>query len=477
MQDEALIARTQKFISATNSCLEGSPYQFPMDEKSLQVYTHIEESIMNIQNKLKKLVLITDLPQPLKNSLKIQEVYESNAIEGLGTDLASTANLIDGTSQEHKTSKSYIEWAVTRGIQNDAHLYDVIGLTAARELSRDISKIIDRPITAADIRAIHEIILKNQEYAGIYKLYPNRISLNNEHETTLPTDTPGQMNVFIDWFNTLSRRGHRTALSIVKAAAVHAWLTHIHPFHDGNGRLARLLANVVLAREDMPPLILRNTSHRGKYIDALSFSDSGGDISKLILVFCRAAERVIDDMENPRLAQEMFNEDINLRLQDEFKVWEISLNQFKTELEANLLLYNLNLTVSGGLSPSEYRSLRKGRNSGKPWWVEISNKKSEDIGVLYFGYLPGWAQTKLERDEHYPCLFFAPRDKNPKALRKYTKLLKEHNRKGFTHAILQPLEQKCYVWGETQSRLQKVTYQEAAKQIALTCSDFYLNPL
>lgn len=285
------------------------------------------------------------------------------------------------------------------------------------------------------------------------------------------------MNVFIDWFNTLSRRGHRTALSIVKAAAVHAWLTHIHPFHDGNGRLARLLANVVLAREDMPPLILRNTSHRGKYIDALSFSDSGGDISKLILVFCRAAERVIDDMENPRLAQEMFNEDINLRLQDEFKVWEISLNQFKTELEANLLLYNLNLTVSGGLSPSEYRSLRKGRNSGKPWWVEISNKKSEDIGVLYFGYLPGWAQTKLERDEHYPCLFFAPRDKNPKALRKYTKLLKEHNRKGFTHAILQPLEQKCYVWGETQSRLQKVTYQEAAKQIALTCSDFHLNPL
>ena len=477
MTDNDLVVRTKKFINSTNSCLEGSPYQFPFDEKSVQVYSHIEESIGKIQNKLHKLVLISDLPQPLKNSLKIQEIYESNAIEGLGVDLASTANLIDATTREHKTSKSYIEWAITRGIQNDNHLYDVIGLTAARELSRDISKITERPITEADIRNIHKIILKNQPYAGIYKLYANEISLNSEHETTLPTDTPGAMQIFVEWMNTLPRRGHRTSLSIVKAAAVHAWLTHIHPFHDGNGRLARLLANLVLAREDMPPLILRNTSHRGKYIDALSFSDSGGDISKLILIFCRAAERVIDDMENPKLAQEMFLEDINLRLQDEFKVWEISLSNFKSELESNLMLYNLNLTVSGGLSPSEYRSLRKGRNSGKPWWLEIANKNNEDVAVLHFGYLPGWMTTKIEKDEQYPCIFFAPRDKNIKSLRKYTTLLREHHRSGFTHVLLQPLEKKAYIWGENAARLQKVSYQEAAKQIALTCSDFYLNPL
>ena len=90
MQDEALIARTQKFINATNSCLEGSPYQFPVDEKSLQVYAHIEESILNIQNKLQKLVLISDLPQPLKNSTRWMEldmviffmVFMSTALPG-----------------------------------------------------------------------------------------------------------------------------------------------------------------------------------------------------------------------------------------------------------------------------------------------------------------------------------------------------------------------------------------------------------
>jgi len=474
---EDLVTRTKKFISATNSCLEGSPYQFPLDEKSVQVYSHIEQSIAEIQRKLQKLVLIVDLPQPLKNSLKIQEIYESNAIEGLGTDLASTANLIDATTREHKSTKSYVEWAITRGIQNDTHLYDVIGLTAARALSRDIASMLERPITEADIRTIHNTIMKNQPFAGVYKLYANEISLNNEHQTSLPTDTPGAMQLFVDWMNSLSRRGHRTALSIVKAAAVHAWLTHIHPFHDGNGRMARLLANVVLAREDMPPLILRNTSHRGKYIDALSFSDSGGDLSKLILVFCRAAERVIDDMENPKLAQEMFLEDINLRLQDEFKVWEKSLSKFKSELQANLLFYNMDVSIAGGLSPSEYKSLRKGRNSGKPWWLEIFNSKDGDLAVLYFGGVPSWITTKIEKDEQYPCISFAPRDSNAKAVKKYSKLTKEHNRNGFTHVLLQPLEDKAYIWGENKARLQRVSLQEAAKQIALTCSNFALNPL
>lgn len=70
---EDLVTRTKKFIVATNSCLEGSPYQFPLDEKSIQVYSHIEESVTKIQSKLQKLVLIADLPQPLKIHLKFKK--------------------------------------------------------------------------------------------------------------------------------------------------------------------------------------------------------------------------------------------------------------------------------------------------------------------------------------------------------------------------------------------------------------------
>lgn len=475
--DQAFLERSRKFISSTNDCLRGSPYQFPDDEASLHRYSQIEESLNSIQIKLKTLPSIDGVPETLKRSLRTQEVYESNAIEGLGTDIATTDTLIEGTSLEHKSNKDYVEWAITRGIQNDSHLYDVIGLTAARGLSRDIAAIIDRPITEADIRTIHEIILKNQNFAGIYKQYTNEISFNNEHKTTAPSDTPGAMREFIDWANGLSRRGYRTSLSIVKAAATHAWLTHIHPFHDGNGRLARLLANMILAREDMPPLILRNTYHRGKYIDALSYSDSGGDISKLILVFCRAAERVIDDMENPKLAQQMFEEDINLRLSSEFKNWEFNLEKFKNELRANLLLHRLSFRNAGGLSPSEFKSLQRGKRPGKSWWGEIYDKNGEDIALMFFGFLPNWVQTKIEKDEHYPCLFLYPRNYSHNSLKKYERPSNESGINGHSHLVLQPLEQKAYIWGEKKSApLQKVTYAEAARQIALTCSDFSMTP-
>ena len=475
--DQEFLERTKKFIAVTNDCLRGSPYQFPEDEVSIQRYAQIEESLRAIQSKLEKVPDIDGIPGTLKRSLRSQEVYESNAIEGLGTDLATTDTLIEGTTIEHQSNKDYVEWAVTRGIQNDKHFYDVIGLTAARGLSRDIATIIDRPITESDIRTIHKIILANENFAGIYKLYANEISGGNPHKTTLPTDTPGAMKEFIDWTNGLSRRGRRTSLSVVKAAATHAWLTHIHPFHDGNGRLARLLANMILAREDMPPLIPRNTNHRGRYLDALSYSDSGGDISKLILVFCRAIERVIDDMLNPKLAQQMFEEDINLRLSDEFKVWEVNLSRFQTELEASLVLHNLSLSRAGGLSPSEYKALQKGKRTYKTWWAELQNSRGEDIALLFFGFLPEWTRNKLEKDEMYPCLFFAPRNKDMNALKKYEKPLKEWKRHGHTHVVLQPLEQKAYIWGENSASLQKVTYAEAARQIALTASDYSLNPL
>ncbi len=475
--DDALLQRTNKFIASTNDCLKGSPYQFPEDEGAMHRYQQIEQSLTKIQEKLGKVPDIEGVPSTLKRSLRTQEVFESNALEGLGTDLATTDNLIEGTTLERKSSKDYVEWAITRGIQNDKHFYDVIGLTAARALSRDIAKIVDRPITESDIRTIHEVILANEEFAGIYKLYPNSISGDNPHQTTLPTDTPGAMQQFIDWVNGLSRRGSRTSLSVVKAAAIHAWLTHIHPFHDGNGRLARLLANMILAREEMPPLILRNEAHRGRYLDALSFSDSGGDISKLILVFCRAIERVIDDMLDPKLAQQMFEQDINLRLSGEFKNWDINLNNFQIELEAALLFHRLSLTRVGGLSPSEFKALQKGRRTYKTWWAEIKNSGGEDIALLYFGFMPDWTRNKLERDEIYPCLYFSARNGDKHSLKKYLRPEKDWMRRGHTHVVPQPLEQRAYIWGENSATLQKVTYAEAAKQIALTCSEYSLNPL
>jgi Fic family protein len=87
-------------------------------------------------------------------------------------------------------------------------------------------------------------------------------------EYAKPDDTPGLMSRWIKEFN----RKLNTATSPTKAINVYAW-THlsfvrIHPFFDGNGRIARLIANLPLLKGGQPPLLI-SPVRRAEYIDLL----------------------------------------------------------------------------------------------------------------------------------------------------------------------------------------------------------------
>jgi Fic family protein len=64
---------------------------------------------------------------------------------------------------------------------------------------------------------------------------------------------------------------------IVKAVLVHSLFGFIHPFFDGNGRLARFLMNLFLASAGYPWTIVR-TGRRSAYMAALEKASTGGDI-------------------------------------------------------------------------------------------------------------------------------------------------------------------------------------------------------
>ena len=74
-------------IRQANSCLVGSPYSFPEDDAGLQRLADIGKSLLEIQKKLDVLSNMENLPEPLSRILKVREIYESNATEGLGTDV------------------------------------------------------------------------------------------------------------------------------------------------------------------------------------------------------------------------------------------------------------------------------------------------------------------------------------------------------------------------------------------------------
>jgi hypothetical protein len=77
----------------------------------------------------------------------------------------------------------------------------------------------------------------------------------------------------------------------VQAAWLHHRFTQIHPFQDGNGRVARALTNMVFIRAGLFPLVV-NRRDRARYIDALEAADAG-DLAPLIDLFAEIESQTI----------------------------------------------------------------------------------------------------------------------------------------------------------------------------------------
>jgi Fic family protein len=85
-----------------------------------------------------------------------------------------------------------------------------------------------------------------------------------------------EMTAFLDWYNTEEKID-----PIIKAAIAHLWLVTIHPFEDGNGRIARAVADMSLARSEGIPQRFYSMSaqiraERETYYDMLESTQKGG---------------------------------------------------------------------------------------------------------------------------------------------------------------------------------------------------------
>lgn len=110
---------------------------------------------------------------------------------------------------------------------------------------------------------------------GAWKVEPNGtyiVTRDNQQiylEYAKPKDVPYLMREVIDEINS----EHRPSLELTTApkvfAKIHAAIAHIHPFWDGNGRIARLLSNIPLLRAGLPPIVIP-VARRQEYLQILA---------------------------------------------------------------------------------------------------------------------------------------------------------------------------------------------------------------
>ena len=143
------------------------------------------------------------------------------------------------------------------------------------------------PLTEKFVRELHKTILRAdyEEYrtaggrqyhytvhAGIYKTRPNSVitRTGERFEYASPEETPALMKDLVDWYRDAEQDGRYTIAEL--CALFHYRYIRIHPFEDGNGRIARLLVNYILARHHYPMIVIK-TADRENYLKALGDCD------------------------------------------------------------------------------------------------------------------------------------------------------------------------------------------------------------
>jgi Fic family protein len=110
---------------------------------------------------------------------------------------------------------------------------------------------------------------------------------------------PGEMKAFFDWFEAKDDTD-----PVLKAAIAHLWFVTIHPFDDGNGRIARAVADMALARSDDSSQRFYSMSaqirqERNAYYNMLEATQKGDlDVTPWLEWFLACLDRALDGAEN-----------------------------------------------------------------------------------------------------------------------------------------------------------------------------------
>ena len=176
-------------------------------------------------------------------------------------------------------------------IIGEANVKDVQDMTASNvtlNMMKEEATIKETPLTQAFIRTLHKTLLREDYtvyrdlpggmqtsytvHAGQYKTRPNSVitRYGDRFEYASPEETSALMTDLVDWYNKAEEEGKLSPVEL--AVLFHYRYIRIHPFEDGNGRIARLMFNYILSRHGYPMIVVRSRSKQ-EYLEALHQAD------------------------------------------------------------------------------------------------------------------------------------------------------------------------------------------------------------
>ena len=157
--------------------------------------------------------------------------------------LTYSSNALEGNSLTESETKVVIEDGLTIGGKPLKDVYEATGHAKAYDFLYKLTK--KDPVNEDNILEIHRLFYGqiDRTNAGAWRKVRVFIS-GSRRVLPAPEKVPGMMSAFVKWMGAHEDRMHPVEF----AALVHQRFVYIHPFVDGNGRVARLLMNLALMR-------------------------------------------------------------------------------------------------------------------------------------------------------------------------------------------------------------------------------------
>lgn len=342
----------------------------------------------------------------IEQKLRIESNYHSNAIEGNSLDLGETRSLIlHGLTAHGKPMRDHL----------DVEGHDEAVKTMEDAVNRDES------LNEVFIRNLHKVLLKEPYEIdaitgdgqptkrlitiGQYKTQPNNVktSTGEIYYYTPPDQVKPAMGDLIDWYRIAESEGEHP---IVVAATFHYRFVRIHPFDDGNGRMARLLMNMILIKHGYTVAIIP-IQERNRYISTLEQADRSEDLSEFIeciAEYCRntlslhlraARGERIDDVEDIDKEIELFKRSMKTGTSELFRVREYAdrvvypfSSYCKEKCEGfSDMFESLHVTSNNSSVRSEYNQVRTfWLDKPVDDWPESALLVSTSLGFWLTGY-------------------------------------------------------------------------------------------
>jgi Fic family protein len=191
------------------------------------------------------------------------------------------------------------------GVVNDETLATLHAHLETLEMVLEVAAE-DRPLTAHFIRELHAAITRTQSThsaidslgrrfetelpRGRWKTQDNWVDLADGRRIMFcpPEQVASEIERLIELWTSLDKRDVH---AVVKAAWLHHRFAQIHPFTDGNGRVARALVLLVMQKNHYAPLVV-DRHHRDEYMASLEAATEG-DLSPLVRLFASLQSAVL----------------------------------------------------------------------------------------------------------------------------------------------------------------------------------------